>query len=48
MKPPEEVVHFIASNVKDSIRTIEGCIGGIIADSVLRYNGEINLRLLKM
>jgi len=40
---PEEVVHFIATNVKDSIRTIEGCIIGIIADSVLRFNGEISL-----
>lgn len=43
VKVPEEVVHFIATNVKDSIRTIEGCIVGIIADSVLRYRGEINL-----
>lgn len=42
---PEEVVHFIASNVKDSIRTIEGCIVGIIADSVLRFKGEINLNI---
>lgn len=42
---PEEVVHFIATNVKDSIRTIEGCIVGIIADSVLRFNGEINLEI---
>jgi len=43
--PPEEVIHFIATNVKDSIRTIEGCIVGIIADSVLRYRGEINLEI---
>lgn len=42
---PEEVVHFIATNVKDSIRTIEGCIVGIIADSVLRFKGEINLEI---
>ena len=42
---PEEVVHFIATNVKDSIRTIEGCIIGIIADSVLRFKGEINLEI---
>jgi chromosomal replication initiator protein len=41
----EEVVHFIASNVKDSIRTIEGCIVGIIADSVLRFKGEISLSI---
>ncbi len=45
IEAPEEVIHFIASNVKDSIRTIEGCIVGIIADSVLRYNGEINLEI---
>ena len=42
---PEEVIHYIATNVKDSIRTIEGCIVGIIADSVLRYKGEINLEI---
>lgn len=42
---PEEVVHYIASNVKDSIRTIEGCIVGIIADSVLRFKSEINLNI---
>lgn len=42
---PEEVIHFIATNVKDSIRTIEGCIVGIIADSVLRYRGEVNLEI---
>ncbi|MBX7043227.1 MAG: chromosomal replication initiator protein DnaA [Ignavibacteria bacterium] len=43
IEAPEEVVHYIASNVKDSIRTIEGCIVGIIADSVLRFKSEINL-----
>ena len=42
---PEEVIHFIATNVKDSIRTIEGCIVGIIADSVLRFGGEVNLEI---
>lgn len=42
---PEEVVHLIATNVKDSIRTIEGCIVGIIADSVLRYKGEISIEI---
>lgn len=45
INPPEEVIHFIATNVKDSIRTIEGCIVGIIADSVLRYGGEVNLEI---
>lgn len=42
---PEEVIHYIATNVKDSIRTIEGCIVGIIADSVLRYRGDVNLEI---
>lgn len=45
IEAPEEVIHFIATNVKDSIRTIEGCIVGIIADSVLRYRSEINLEI---
>lgn len=45
INPPEEVIHFIATNVKDSIRTIEGCIVGIIADSVLRFGGEVNLEI---
>ncbi len=45
IEAPEEVIHFIATNVKDSIRTIEGCIVGIIADSVLRYQNEINLEI---
>lgn len=45
IEAPEEVIHFIATNVKDSIRTIEGCIVGIIADSVLRFSGEVNLEI---
>lgn len=45
IEAPEEVTHFIATNVKDSIRTIEGCIVGIIADSVLRFQSEINLEI---
>lgn len=45
IEAPEEVIHFIATNVKDSIRTIEGCIVGIIADSVLRFRGEVNLEI---
>ncbi len=45
IEAPEEVIHFIATNVKDSIRTIEGCIVGIIADSVLRFGGEVNLEI---
>ena len=39
----EEIVHYIASNVKDSIRTIEGCIVGMIAESALVHKGEITL-----
>lgn len=39
---PEEVIHFIATNIKDSIRTIEGCIVGMIAESALIYKGNIN------
>jgi chromosomal replication initiator protein len=42
---PEEVTHYIATNVKDSIRTIEGCIIGMIAESALIYRGEINFEI---
>jgi chromosomal replication initiator protein len=42
---PEEVIHYIATNVKDSIRTVEGCIVGMIAESALVYNGEINMNV---
>lgn len=38
----EDIIHFIATNVKDSIRTIEGCIVGMIAESALIYKGQIN------
>src|SRR5690606_29019628 len=40
---PEEIVHYIATNVKDSIRTIEGCIVGMIAESALIHKGQITL-----
>jgi chromosomal replication initiator protein len=40
---PEEIVHYIATNVKDSIRTIEGCIVGMIAESALVHKGQITL-----
>jgi chromosomal replication initiator protein len=40
---PEEIIHFIATNVKDSIRTIEGVIVGMIAESVIRNKGEITM-----
>lgn len=39
----EDVIHYIATNVKDSIRTIEGIIVGMIAESTLIYKGEINM-----
>jgi chromosomal replication initiator protein len=40
---PEEVTHYIATNVKDSIRTLEGCVAGTISESTLVYDGEITL-----
>jgi len=45
VEAPEEVIHYIATNVKDSIRTIEGCIVGMVAESALIYNGEINIEI---
>lgn len=42
---PEEVIHFIATNVKDSIRTLEGCVAGTISESTLVYDGEITLKI---
>ncbi len=42
---PEEVIHYIATNVKDSIRTLEGCVAGTISESTLVYDGEINLKI---
>lgn len=42
---PEEVIHYIASNIKDSIRSLEGCIVNIIAESILVTKGEIDLEL---
>ena len=41
----EDVIHYIATNVKDSIRTIEGCIIGMIAESAFIYKGEINFEV---
>ena len=42
---PEEVIHYIATNIKDSIRSIEGCIVNIIAESMFATKGEVNLEL---
>lgn len=40
---PEDVIHYIATNVKDSIRTIESCISGIITESRFLFNNKINI-----
>ncbi|HEX2787128.1 MAG TPA: chromosomal replication initiator protein DnaA [Ignavibacteria bacterium] len=40
---PDDIINFLATNVKDSIRTIEGCIAGMIAESTFIYKGEITL-----
>jgi chromosomal replication initiator protein len=42
---PEEVIHYIATNVTDSIRTLEGCVAGTISESTLVYDGEINMKI---
>lgn len=42
---PEEVIHYIATNVKDSIRTLEGCVAGTISESTLVYDGEITMKI---
>ncbi len=42
---PEEVIHYIATNIKDSIRSLEGCIVNLIAESLFVTKGEINLEL---
>ena len=39
----EEIIQYIATNVKDSIRTIEGVIVGMIAESALIYKGNITI-----
>ncbi|CAN5462590.1 chromosomal replication initiator protein DnaA [soil metagenome] len=40
---PMEVIHFIATGVCDSIRTLEGCIIGLIAESVLINNKKLTI-----
>lgn len=42
---PQDIINFLATNVKDSIRTIEGCIAGMIAESTFIYKGEITLEI---
>lgn len=40
---PEDVIHYIASNVKDSIRTIESCISGILTESKFLFKNRIDI-----
>jgi chromosomal replication initiator protein len=42
---PEDIIHFIATNVKGSIRPLEGCIVGIISESTFMNNGEVTLEI---
>ncbi len=41
----EDIIHYVASNVKDSIRTIEGCIASMISESLFRYKSDITLEI---
>lgn len=41
---PEEVIHYIADNVSDSIRDLEGIVNSIMAYSVV-YNSDVNIEL---
>jgi len=45
IEAPEDVIHFLATNVKDSIRTIEGCIAGMIAESTFIHKGDIDINI---
>jgi len=45
IKVPMEVIHFIATSVCDSIRTLEGCITGLIAESVLTNNRNLTVEI---
>lgn len=42
---PDEVIHYIATNIKDSIRSIEGCIVNLIAESIFVTKGEFTMEL---
>jgi len=42
---PEDVIHHIATNVKDSIRTLESCISGIITESRFLFNNKISIEI---
>lgn len=41
----EDIIHYVATNVKDSIRTIEGCIASMISESLFRYKSDITLEI---
>jgi chromosomal replication initiator protein len=40
----DEIVHFVASNVKDNVRYLEGCLAGMIMESTIS-GGEITLEI---
>lgn len=42
---PEDIIHFIATNVKGSIRPLEGCIVGIISESTFMNNGDVTFEI---
>ena len=42
---PEEIIHYVASNVKESVRAIEGCIAGMIAESFIVRDCEITMEI---
>lgn len=42
---PEDIIHFIATNVKGSIRPLEGCIVGIVSESTFMNNGEVTFEI---
>jgi len=43
----EDAVHFIATNVKESIRAIEACVAGIIAEATFNNHGVINIDVVE-
>ena len=45
MEMPEEIIHYVASNVKESVRAIEGCIAGMIAESFIVRDCEITMEI---
>jgi chromosomal replication initiator protein len=41
---PDEVIHYIAANISDSVRDLEGVVNALMANSVV-YNCNIDLKL---